>query len=181
MIDTIIDQIILLKPLMITTAVGTVLILATLLISSRKFSWNAWNVRIIGFFYDAKMTDSVLLSICLVRFFLVISILISGGDIYPIHIYFYGLLIITYNIIRHRLKEMAVSVFNGILIMGILYVSGFLMSYLQNVLFDIKIVIALVFLGIFLLLYALYDMAGCMLNIVNSRSEVIIDEEEEDD
>lgn len=183
MIDAVIEQLILLKPMLITTCIGTVIILTILLFFSRRFSWNAWNVRIIGFFYEAKMSDSVLLSICLVRFYLVISILITMGRIYPIHIYFYGMLIITYNLIRHRFKEMLVSIFNGILIMGILYVSGFLMSYLKNVLFDIKIVIALVFLGIFLVLYALYDMAGCILNIVNSRGEVkvSIDEEEEDD
>lgn len=181
MIETVIDQVILLKPLMITAGIGTIVILILLLVSSRQFSWNAWNVRIIGFFYESRMTDSVLLSICLVRFFLVLSIIFSKGKIYPVHIYFYGMLIITYNLIRHRLKEMFVSIFNGVLIMGILYVSGFLMSYLTNVLFDVKIVIALVFLEIFLVLYALYDMAGCVLNIVTSRKEVEIDEEEETD
>lgn len=181
MIEIIIDQIILLKPLMITTGIGTAILLTMLLILSRKFSWNAWNVRIIGFFFDAKMSDSILLSICLVRFYLVISILVTKGKIDIVHILFYGGLILVYNIIRHRFKEMIVSIFNGVLIMGILYVSGFLISYLENVLFDIKIVIALIFLGIFLVLYALYDMAGCVLNIVNSREEVKFDEEEEID
>lgn len=181
MIETIIEQIILLKPLLITTGIGTVLLLSVLIISSRKFSWNSWNVRIIGFFYDSKMTDSVLLSICLVRFFLVVSILLTKGIIQPVHIYFYGMLILMYNLIRHKFKEMLVSIFNGVLIMGILYVSGFLMSYLQNVLFDVKIVIALVFLEIFLLLYALYDMAGCILNIVTSRGGENFYEQEETD
>lgn len=169
MIETIIEQIILLKPMLITTAIGTVIILTILLVSSRKFSWNNWNLRVIGFFYDSKMTDSVLLSICLVRFFLVISILFIKGRLEIVHIIFYGMLILVYNIIRHRFKEMLVSIFNGVLIMGILYVSGFLISYVENVYYDIKIVIALVFLGIFLVLYALYDMASCILNIVNSR------------
>lgn len=171
MIETIIDQIILLKPMLITTGIGTVIILTILLFSSRRFSWNHWNVRVIGFFYESKMSDSVLLSICIVRFFLVISILLSKGRFSIIHIYFYGMLILLYNIIRHNVKEMFVSVFNAVLLMGILYVSGFLISYLENVLFDIKIVVALVFLGVFLVLYALYDLAGCVLNIVNSREE----------
>lgn len=181
MIETIIDQIILLKPMLITTAIGTIIILATLLISSRKFSWNSWNVRIIGFFYESKMTDSVLISICLVRFFLVLSILLTKGTIYPVHILFYGMLVLAYNIIRHRIKEMFASIFNGVLIMGILYVSGFLISYLTNVFFDVKIVIALVFLEIFLILYALYDMASCVLNIVTSREGDNFYEQEEDD
>jgi len=181
MIEAVIEQLILLKPMLITTAIGTIILLAILLLSSRQFSWNAWNVRIIGFFYEAKMSDSVLLAICLVRFFLVISILFTKGQIYPVHIYLYGMLILVYNIIRHKIKEMFVSVFNGVLIMAILYVSGFLMSYVENVLFDLKIVVALIFLGVFLVLYAIYDMAGCILNIVNSREEVDVDEEEETD
>lgn len=172
MIETLIEQIILLKPMLLISAIGTVIILTILLICSGKFSWNNWNIRVIGFFYDSKMTDSILLSVCLVRFFLVISILVTKGRIYLVHIIFYGMLILVYNIIRHRLKEMFASIFNGILIMGILYVSGFLISYLSNVLFDVKIVIALVFLEIFLILYALYDMASCILNIVNSRDGV---------
>jgi len=176
MLEAIIEQIVLLKTMMITTSIGTIVILAIILFCSRKFSWNAWNVRLIGFFYESKMTDSVLLAICLVRFFLVISILFSKGRFQLVHIVFYGMLIITYNIIRRNAKEMIVSIFNGLLIMGILYVSGFLISYLENVLFDVKIVIALVFLGIFLVLYALYDMAGCILNIVNTREVVTEDE-----
>lgn len=181
MIETLIDQIILLKPFLITTAIGTIVLLTILLISSRKFSWNSWNVRIIGFFYESKMTDSVLLSICLVRFFLVLSILLTKGTIHPVHILFYGMLILMYNIIRHRIKEMFASIFNGVLIMGILYVSGFLISYLTNVLFDIKIVIALVFLEIFLMIYALYDLASCVFNIVSSRGGENFYEKEEVD
>jgi len=171
LIGQVITQIVLLKNMIIVTGVGTVLLLITLLFLCRRFSWEKRNLRLIGFFYEARMYDSVLLAICLVRFYLVISILITKGTIYPVHIFFYGALVLLYNIIRHNLKEMFVSVFNGVLIMGILYVAGFLISYLENVLFDVRILIALIFLAIFLVLYALYDMAGCILNIIESRGD----------
>ncbi len=171
LIGQVITQIILLKNLLIVAGVGTILLLIALLILCRRFSWEKRNLRLIGFFYEARLYDSVLLAICLTRFYLVLSILISKGRIYPVHIFFYGALVILYNIIRHNLKEMFVSIFNGVLIMGILYVAGFLISYLDNVLFDVKILIAIVFLAIFLVLYALYDMAGCILNIIESRGD----------
>ncbi len=171
LIGQVITQIILLKNMIIVAGVGTILLLIALLVLCRRFSWEKRNLRLIGFFYEARLYDSVLLAICLTRFYLVISILITKGQIYPVHILFYGALVILYNIIRHNLKEMFVSIFNGVLIMGILYVAGFLISYLDNVLFDVRILIALIFLAIFLVLYALYDMAGCILNIINSRGD----------
>ncbi len=179
LVGQIINQIVLLKNLLIVAGIGTIVLLIVLLIICRHFSWERRNLRIIGFFYEARLYDSVLLAICLARFYLVLSILISKGVIYPVHIIFYGALVVLYNIIRHNLKEMFVSVFNGALIMGILYVAGFLISYLENVLFDVKILIALIFLAVFLILYALYDMAGCILNIVESRAEEKVEQVEQ--
>lgn len=171
LVGDIINQIILLKTMIIVTAVGTLLLLGVLTVMCSKFSWQKYNLRVIGFFYDAKLYDSVLLAVCLLKFYLVISILITKGTIYPVHIFFYGGLVLIYCILRHKIKETLVSLFNAVLIMGILYVAGFLISYLENVLFDVKIVIALAFLAIFLILYALYDMASCIFNIVSSRDE----------
>lgn len=171
LVGKIINQIILLKTMMIVTAVGTVVLLAVLLFLCRKFSWEKGNVRVIGFFYGARMMDSVLLAMCLIKFYLVISLLIAKGQVYPVHIFMYGSLVLMYGLCRRRLKEMIVSVFNAALIMGLLYVSGFLISYLENVLFDVKIMIALIFLAIFLVLYALYDLMGCVYNIIESRDD----------
>ncbi len=177
LVGDIINQIILLKTMIIVTAVGTLLLLSVLTILCRKFSWEKLNLRVIGFFYDAKLYDTILLAVCLLKFYLVISILITKGKIYPVHIFFYGFLVLIYCVLRHKIKETLVSLFNAVLIMGILYVANFLISYLENVLFDVKILIALVFLAIFLVLYALYDMAGCILNIVSSRDEKRITQE----
>ena len=171
LIGNVINQIILLKTTMIVTAVGTLLLLVVLLLFCRKFSWDRRNLRVIGFFYEARMVDSVLLSLCLIRFYLVVSILVTKGAIYPVHIFMYGGFVLIYGAIRRKIREFLVSVFNAALIMGLLYVSGFLISYLENVLFDVKILIALVFLGIFLVLYALYDLAGCISNIIDSRED----------
>ena len=172
--EAIVEQLILLKSFIITSAVGTLFITVFMLILCRKFSWSNKNIRLIGFFYDASMADSVTLAVCASKLFLVISILFSKGRISLIHICFFGLLVLIYNVCRHNIKDMGVSLFNGLVIMGVLYVSNFLISYITEVLFDIKIVIALFFLGVFLILYALYDIACFILSIINSRKVISI-------
>ena len=170
--ETIVEQLILLKPFVVISAIGTLAITVFFLVFCRRFSWNEKNIRAIGFFYDASIADTVTLAICILKLFLVISILSTKGRIELIHICFFGVLVLVYNICRHNLKDMCVSLFNGLVIMGVLYVSNFLLSYLREVLFDIKIVVALFFLAIFLILYSLYDIAGCILAIVNSRRTI---------
>lgn len=167
--DEFIKQLLLLKPLIVISAVGTVILAIVLLLCCLKFKWNSGGIRIMGFFYDATMLDSVTLAICLLKFFLVISLFFNKGRIAPVHIIFFGVLVVAYNLCRRKIKEVFVSIFNGVVIMGVLYVSNFLLSYLREILFDVKIAIALVFLSVFLLLYTLYDIASCVLNIVSDR------------
>ena len=167
--DALIDQLILLKTLVIISAVGTFLLTIFLLLSCKRFRWKDKNIRLIGFFYEASMSDTITLAVCLLKFFLVLSLLFTKGRIELIHIYFFGALVLAYNICRHNLRDMGVSIFNGVVIMAVLYVANFLWVYLNEILFDIKIAVALVFLAIFLLLYAAYDIACCVLTIVNSR------------
>ena len=170
--EAIIEQLILLKSFVVIATAGILVITALFLVFCRHFSWDEKNIRAIGFFYDSSISDTVTLATCILKLFLVISILFTKGRIELIHICFFGVLVIVYNLCRHNLKDMGVSLFNGVVIMGVLYVSNFLLSYLREVLFDVKIVIALVFMAIFLVLYSLYDIACCILAIVNSRKPV---------
>ena len=167
--DELIKQLVLLKSTIIISGVGTAVLLILLLISIRKFSWSGKNIRIFGFFYDATMLDSVTLAICMLKFFLIISLFFNKGRIGMIHILFFGALVLVYNLCRRKIKEMFVSIFNGLVIMGVLYVANFLMAYLREILFDKKIAVALVFLSIFLLLYTLYDIVSCIHNIVSDK------------
>lgn len=170
--DELIKQLILLKSTVIIAAVGTVIIALALWLCCRKFKWTGKTTRIIGFFYDATMLDSVTLAICMLKFFLVISLFFNKGRIELIHILFFGVLVLAYNICRRKIKEVFVSLFNGVVIMGVLYVANFLLSYLREILFDKKIAVALVFLSIFLLLYTLYDIASCVLSIVSDKRPI---------
>lgn len=170
--DAFLEQLILLKSFVIIAAIGTLGITIFFLIACKSFSWNGKNIRLIGFFYEASMAESVTLATCALKLFLVLSLLFTKGRIATIHICFFGVLVLVYNICRHNIKDMGVSLFNGVVIMGVLYVSNFLISYLNEVLFDPKIAVALVFLAVFLVLYSLYDIACCILAIVNSRKAI---------
>jgi len=169
MLDAVIGQIILLKPTIITAAIGTLIVLFTLLFVGKRFSWNATNVGIIGLFYESTYHESILMAVCLIKIFLVLSMLFSGTRLSMVHLVMYGALVVIYNVIRHSIKEVMISLFNGAIIIGVLYISMFLLSYLKEVLFDVKIVIALVMLSIFLIMYSVYDLMWSILNIVSAR------------
>lgn len=167
--DKLLDQLILLKPFALISAVMTLILMTFLLVVCRNFDWNRKSTRVIGFFYESSMKDSVTLAICLLKLYLIISIFVTKGKIELIHIVFFGVLVLAYNLIRRNLREFGVSIFNGLIIMAVLYVSNFLIVYSKVILFDIKIVISVVFLAVFLLLYSLYDIATCVYNIICDR------------
>lgn len=169
MLENILEQIMLLKSFIIVAAVGTIALTTFCLVYCRKFSWKSSNVKLVGFFYGMDMSDIFVLAACMLKLFLVISLLFSKGRIENIHILFFGMLVIVCSLFNRSLKNVLVSLFNGAIIMGVLFVSNLLLSYLREILFDVKIAISLVFLAIFLILYAAYDVACCVLSIVEHR------------
>lgn len=169
MLENILEQIMMMKSLIVIAAVGTIILTILCLVYCRKFAWESSNLKLIGFFYDMDMSDTFVLAVCMLKLFLVISLLFTKGRIETVHIYFFGVLVIVYNIFNRKLKDVVVSLFNGAIIMGVLFVSNLLLSYLREILFDYKIAIALVFLAIFLIMYATYDVGYCILSIVEHR------------
>lgn len=169
MLENILEQIMLLKSLIVIAAVGTIALTIFCLVYCRKFSWRSSNLKLIGFFYGMDMSDIFVLAACMLKLFLVISLLFSKGRIENIHILFFGVLVILCSFFNKGLKNVLVSLFNGAIIMGVLFVSNLLLSYLREILFDIKIAISLVFLAVFLILYAAYDVGCCVLSIVERR------------
>lgn len=169
MLENILKQIMLMRSFIVIAAVGTLLLTVLCLVYCRKFSWNSSNLKLMGFFYDMGMADTFVLAVCVLKLFLVISLLFSKGRIENIHIYFFGILVLVYNLFNRRLKDVIVSIFNGAIIMGVLFVANLLLSYLREILFDIRIAAALVFLAVFLILYAAYDVGYCILSIVEHR------------
>lgn len=172
MLDAVVEQMILMKSLIIISAVSTVVLTVACIIFCRYFHWEHHNIRLMGFFYDLSMADTFVLAVCMLKLFFIISLLFNKGRIETVHICFFGALVLVYNLFRRKWKDMLVSIFNGTVIMGVLFVSNLLLSYLKEVLFDVKIAIALVFLALFLILYAIYDVGQCILSIIESREKV---------
>lgn len=169
MLENIVEQLILMKSFIVIATAGTVVMVILCLLFCRKFSWNTSNLKLIGFFYDMSMADTFVLAVCMLKLFLVISLLFTQGRIDMIFIYFFGVLVLVYNLFNRKLKDAVVSLFNGAIIMGVLFVSNLLLSYLREILFDFKIALALIFLAVFLILYAAYDVGYCILSIVEHR------------
>ncbi|HOO79713.1 MAG TPA: hypothetical protein PLQ04_04940 [Lachnospiraceae bacterium] len=167
--EAVVEQLILLKPMIITTAAGTILLGVVMFFLCSQFSFQEKNQKLMGFFFDMSISDSIIIAVCLLKLFLVLSLMFSKGRIEIIHIALFGVLVIVYNIFLHKWKEAMISLVNGAVIMGVLIVVKFLVSYLTEILFDIRIAAALALIGLFLALYSFYDVSCCVLAIVEKR------------
>ena len=169
MLEEIVKQLIYLKPMIFTSAVGMILFMVSFLIVCNKFSFQEKNLKFIGFFYEMKVTDSIALAVSMLKLFLIFSLIFTKGRIQTIHIVVFVLLVVIFNVCEHRIKECLVSFFNSTVIVGVLLLIKFLSSYMADVLFDARILIAIVLMIAFLLMYALYDVAYCAATIVSKR------------
>lgn len=175
--EEVIKQLILLKPLVAVAAVGTIIFTIAFIIILKTFSFQERTLKLMGFFYDMKVADSMAIAVTLLKFYLVISLAFMKGRVELIHIVMYGILIIFFNLYIRRIKDVLVSVFNGAVVIGVLQITKFLVSYLTKVLFDKRILVALVLIGIFLALYSIYDIFCCIASIIDKRSKLEVKHE----
>lgn len=167
----VIDQIILFRITIIVTIIGVLIILALFLTVTARFNWLSRNIRIIGFCYAMRRKEAMMISVCMLKYFLAISLFFYQGHIYPIHMVAYGALTVVYILMRRTVKDMLVSLFNGAVIMASLYLANFLISYLVNIYHDNMIMAILVCLIVFIVLYTIYDMIWCIMHIVTQRDK----------
>ena len=171
MVEQVVEQIIALKAVIICSAVATLLVTAVSLLFCRVFSFRGKNIKLMGFFYNMTTADTIALATCIMKLFVVLSMIFSGGRIQPVQIAAYGTLVVLFVICRHKIREIVPTLVNGAIIIGVLIVVNMLTSYLREVLFDMRIAVALVFLGIFLALFALYDIGTCVLHMIEAREQ----------
>ena len=85
MLDSVLEAIMQLRTFILVSGIGIVLIGVYLLFRCRKFDWNRKNLKLIGFFYNLSVWDTVGISCCFMKVFLIISILITTGKVEIIH------------------------------------------------------------------------------------------------
>ena len=169
MLEAVVEQIIALKLVIVCSAVTTLVLTVIGLVFCKVFSWRGKNIKLLGFLYGLSVADTIALAICIMKLFVVVSILLSGGRIQPVQIATYAVLVLAYQSCLRDFKEFVSGLINTTIIIGVLVVANMLSSYLREILFDYTIAIALVLLGLFLVLFALYDIACCVLCMVERR------------
>lgn len=169
MAEDIVRQIMQLKTFIITAAAGNILLTAAMFFACRRFTFRRKNLKLVGFLFDMGMRDTFMLATALLKVFFVLSLFIAGGKTERIHVLFFGVLAVVCSFWGKRVKDVAVSLFNGTVMTGVLFLASLLASYLRDVLFDFRIAAALVVLAVFLMLYALYDLGCSVLSVVEMR------------
>lgn len=171
MLDSVLEAIMQLKTFILVSGIGIVLIGAYLLIKCRKFSWDSKNLRLIGFFYNLSVWDTIGISCCLAKIFLIFSILITTGLVETIHIIVFIVLELCYIVHRRSIKGVMLDVVLSVVSIIVLNIMNMLHHYLNEIVYDIKIVIVVYLLGILLCLYGIYDWAHCAQTVIEKRKD----------
>lgn len=169
MLDSILEAITQLKIFTLVSAIGIVVTGVVLLFICKDFYWESPNRKHIGFFYRMSTWDTFGLSCCFIKFFLVISFLITGCNVENIHIFIFVVLKLCYIIHRRSLKGIIMDIGLAILSVIVMIIMGLLYNYLHDIMFDFKICIIMWILAVLLCLYALYDLFSCCNYIIRKR------------
>ncbi len=178
MLDSVLDAVLQLRTFILISGIGIVLVGVFLLIACRKFSWNGKNLKLVAFFYDLKVWDTIGLACCFVKIFLIISVLITTGYAEMIHIIVFCVLEALYLIHRRSFKGVMLDLVLSMVSVIVMGIMNMLHNYLNDIVYDIKIAIVVWLLGILLSLYGVYDLMHCVKTVIENRKDTKLDYEE---
>lgn len=171
MLDSILEAVMQLKTFILVSGIGIVFVGVFLLISCSKFDWNKRNVKLIGFFYNLSVWDTVGISCCLMKIFLIFSILITTGKVDMIHMIIFGVLELCYLIHRKSAKGLMLDLVLCIVSVIVMNIMNMLHHYLNEIVFDMKVAIVVWLLGILLCMYSIYDLMHCAKTVLETRKD----------
>ncbi len=171
MLDSILEAVMQLKMFILVSGIGIVLIGIYLLICCSKFDWNRKNIKLIGFFYNLSVWDTVGLSCCFMKIFLIVSILITTGKVEMIHMIIFGVLELCYIIHRKSTKGLMLDLVLCVVSVIVMSIMNMLHHYLNEIVFDVRIAIVVWLLGILLCLYGIYDLMHCAKTVLETRKD----------
>lgn len=169
MLDSIFEAVMQLRTFILVSGIGIVVVGLFFLLRCRTFDWNKRNLKEIGFFYNLSVWDTVGVACCFVKVFLIFSILITMGKVDIIHMIIFGILEICYIVHRRSIQGVLLDVVLCTVSVIVMNIMNMLHHYLKDIVFDIRIAIVIVLLGILLCLYSVYDLLHCVKVIVDSR------------
>ena len=171
MLDSVLEAIMQLRMFILVSGIGILLIGIYLLIRCRKFDWNKKNLKLIGFFYNLSVWDTVGISCCFMKIFLIISIMITTGKTDIIHMIIFGILEICYIIHRRSTKGIMLDLILSLVSIIVLNIMNMLHHYLNEIVYDFKVASVVWLLGILLTLYGIYDLMHCVKTILETRKD----------
>lgn len=169
MLDSVLEALMQLKTFILVSGIGIALVGVFLLVFCRKFSWTGKNLKTIGFFYNLSVWDTVGISCCFMKIFLIFSILITTGNAEFIHIIIFGILELCYIIHRRSFKGVLLDIVLCVVSVIVMNIMNMLHHYLNEILYDTKIAVVVWLLGILLCLYSIYDLMHCVKTVVETK------------
>lgn len=177
MLDSIISAISSVRAFIIAAAVVTVGLGAALFLLCSRFSWEGKNRKLMAFFFQMGYWDCFGLACSILKCCLMIAVIFSRGAVTYVHILLYLFLHIMYMIHQGWRKGLAINVVMGIVSSGVLFVMQMLDQYLDEVVYDRRIVVVIVLMGILLFVHTLTDFFHCCDAILSRQGSKVLGHE----
>ena len=158
MLNNIIAYIMQLRAFILTSAIGILMTGMVLLWQCRRFSWQGRRRKFIGFFYKQKQLDTIGLSCCILKVFLLFSVIVTLGRVEMIHVGIFILLELCYLMRKRSIKNVLTDVVTGIISTVVLLVMSMLYHYLQEIVYDKRILCLVMMLAVLLCIYSICDV-----------------------
>ncbi len=171
MLDSVLEAIMQLRVFILVSGIGIVLSGVYLLFRCRKFGWNRNNIKLIGFFYNLSVWDTVGMACGFLKIFLVFSILITTGKVEIIHMIIFCILEVCYIVHRRSIKGIMLDLVLSMVSLIVMNIMNMLHHYLNEIVYDVKVAIVVWLLGVLLCLYGIYDLMHCAKTVLETRKE----------
>lgn len=165
------------KWFILTTIVGGILLSFLGYLFCKKTEWYQIRFKFLGLFINLKTLDVAWLCTVLSRCFFVISVVVFCTKMETVHIYFYILLCLSYNLLNFRVMSILFDLINSAIIFAALLAGNILVGYLQEVIFDWRTLTVYILLAFFIILYSIYFLLRDISSLVSEtgrQSDVVV-------
>lgn len=153
-----------------TLAAGLLLALLGFLLC-KNVSWVQKRIKFLGLFIGLKTRDMLWLCVAMLRCFFIMSTVVFGVELETVHICFFVLLCIAYNLLHLRVMGLLFDLLNSSIEFAALLAGNVLIGFLHEVRFDWQTMIVYVLLGLFIAVYATYFLLRDVSKLLQRESE----------
>jgi hypothetical protein len=135
----------------------------------RNLQWHQKRIKFLGLFINLHTGEILWLCVAILRCFFVVSAAVFCVEIETVHIYFFVMLCVIYNILYFRVGGLLFDLLNSAIIFAALLVGNILIGFLQEIRFDWHTMTVYVLLALFISVYSAYFLLRDVSKLIDEK------------